>query len=74
MNTIITITNKKNGEMAPIKRDVCASHPAWVHAQLGTKSEIDLQATLDGMHVNDWYDSDGEHLGDDADGVSLWRE
>ena len=70
----ITITNKKNGEKASINRDVCANHPAWVHAQLGTKSETELQRHLDCLHVDDWYNSDGEHLGDDVDGVSLWRE
>jgi len=68
----IQITHMKTGAVWPISRDVCTDHPAWVHEQLGTASESELQAILDGMNIADWY-RDGEHLGQDAAGLEMFE-
>lgn len=69
----ITITNLRTGQKTNIVRDVSRAHPAWVHAQLGTRSESELQHYLDCCNVSDWY-RDGRHLGDDTAGISMWEE
>lgn len=72
MNTSkITLTNLKTGETIGVNRSVTCNHPEWVHTQLGTRSEGDLQRYLDQCHVSDWY-RDGKHLGDDVAGLSLF--
>lgn len=71
---MIQITNTKTREIITICRNVTATHPMWVHDQLGTSSEAELQQCLDQMSVDDWYDSRGEHLGDDVCGVSMYRD
>jgi hypothetical protein len=67
----ITIRNKSTGEIEPIRRDVCAVHPAWVHSQCGTASEAELQAMLDAYRVEDFFDSEGHHRGADNLGISI---
>ena len=67
----IRITNAHNGEVCPISRDVCTVHPAWVHEQLGTASESELQDCLDALNVSMWY-RDGEHLGQDVGGLEMF--
>ena len=67
----ITITNKETGEVAEISRSVTTEHTDWIHFQLGTRSESELQAYLDGLHVSMWYEN-GEHKGDDVAGMSMW--
>lgn len=70
----ITITNHKTGETIDLARDVCTTHPQWVHDQLGTSSEAELQLCLDQYNVSDWYDKDGKHLGPDTAGISMHEE
>jgi hypothetical protein len=74
MTTRILITNKIDGSKYEIQRDVCHNHPQWVHDQLGTKSESELQAALDGMNAENWYAQSNEtHLGPDENGLEMWR-
>jgi len=67
---MITITNKKTGEKIEIVRDVRTQHPAWVHEQLDTQSESELQAHLDQCNVEDWYAGE-KYLGPDCCGVEM---
>lgn len=67
----IIITNAKTGEKTAIVRDVCTTHPQWVHDQCGTASESELQHCLDTLNVSDWY-RDEKHLGDDVCGISMF--
>lgn len=69
----IKITNQKTGEQTTIVRDVCTTHPAWVHEQCGTSSESELQACLDGLNVSMWY-RDGNHLGPDVSGMEMFLD
>jgi hypothetical protein len=55
----------------PIYRDVATRHPAAVHAVLGTENESDLQYVFDALRKPDWFDSDGNYRGEDADGIGL---
>jgi hypothetical protein len=66
----IKITNQKTGETLSVSRDVCATHPAWVHEQMGTSSEMELQLCLDQYHVSDWYRA-GKYLGPDCSGLEM---
>ncbi|MBM4200319.1 MAG: hypothetical protein FJ189_03425 [Gammaproteobacteria bacterium] len=43
------IRNHTTGETAALVRDVCHHHPNWVHAQIGTDTESELQNVLDGL-------------------------
>ena len=67
-----TVKNEKTGETIDIHHDVCHKHPAWVHAQLGTGSESELQHHLDQCNVRDWYRG-GEYLGPDSTGLGVDR-
>lgn len=67
----IRITNLKTGGVIKIDRSVTTKHPAWVHEQMGTSSESELQAALDGYNVSDWY-RDGKHLGPDDCGLEMY--
>lgn len=63
------IRSHKTGETEELHRDVCHSHPAWVHAQLGTESESDLQHMLDACEIDEYL----EHAGkEDAAGI-FWQ-
>ena len=44
---MLRITNFQTGVTEKLVRDVCHDHPAWVHGQLGTGSESELQGFLD---------------------------
>lgn len=67
----ITITNLKTGETILVDRSVTTEHPEWVHQQLGTQNESNLQRALDGYNVSEWYDSSGKYLGADVCGLSM---
>jgi len=43
----LSIRNHNNGDVSKLVRDVTHAHPDWVHAQLGTSSESELQHFLD---------------------------
>lgn len=47
IKTHMTITRTGTEETITLRRDVSAQHPAWVHGQMGTTSEVELQAALD---------------------------
>jgi hypothetical protein len=68
----IEITNLATAETITIARNVTATHPQWVHDQLGTESESELQDSLSNWSLSYYYsDCSGEHLGADEYGVSL---
>ena len=69
--TTITITNHDTGKVREIHHCVTMTHPQWVHDQLGTSSEAELQRAIDQRHVFDWYDQTGTHRGPDSDGLSM---
>lgn len=69
--TTMTITHRETGETIELSRSVRDQHPAWVHEQLGTSTEAELQDTLSQYRVSDYYGRDGRHLGADGQGVSL---
>ncbi len=49
---------------ADLVRDVSYHHPPWVHHQLGTESESELQAVLDGCEQGEYLRNPGQ--ADDA--------
>ena len=49
---------------ADLYRDVTASHPQWVHDQIGTESESELQLFLDGCEQGEYMRNPGQ--ADDA--------
>lgn len=67
----IEITNLATAETITIARDVTATHPQWVHDQLGTESESELQDSLSNWSLSDYYDRSGDHKGADEYGVSM---
>lgn len=74
MNTIENVTGYAVtiGERTyKIHPDVCHEHPEAVHEVLGTKSESELQAVMDGVGYASFFDRDGEYLGDDDYGLGL---
>lgn len=52
----ITIRNHETGEIIAIDRDVRTVHPAWVHDQLGTTCESELQHAMDQCYVGAYAD------------------
>lgn len=44
---MLKIRNREPGEVVYLGRDVCVTHPEWVHKQCGTSSEAELQRMLD---------------------------
>jgi len=44
---MLRIKNHQTGEVEKLVRDVRHKHSDWVHAQLGTESEAELQLFLD---------------------------
>lgn len=67
----IEITNLTTAETITIARDVTVTHPQWVHDQLGTESESELQDSLSNWSLSDYYDRSGDHKGADEYGVSM---
>lgn len=57
--TKATIRNLTTGETLTLSRDVRHTHPAWVHDQMGTESEAELQAALDCYEASDAEDECG---------------
>ena len=39
---------------AELVRDVCHTHPEWVHQQLGTSTESEIQGILDGTSEHEY--------------------
>ena len=46
--------------VAHLQRDVCHQHPSWVHNQMGTSSESELQAVLDFVDLDTLINGDPE--------------
>lgn len=59
----ITIRNHETGEIIAIDQDVRTVHPAWVHDQLGTTCESELQDGLSQCHVDDYADGARDECG-----------
>ena len=59
----ITIRHHETGEIIAIDRDVRTVHPAWVHDQLGTTCESELQDGLSQCHVDDYADGVRDECG-----------
>lgn len=51
---MLHIRNHETGAVEPLARDVRARHSDWVHRQLGTRSESDLQHALDQMSIEEF--------------------
>lgn len=57
----LKIRNQENkNQTADLVRDVCHTHPAWVHAQLETEGESELQGMLDQVDLQEFMRSPGE--------------
>jgi hypothetical protein len=54
----------------PIHRDVLHDHPDYVHRLLGTGNEAELQAMLDQVSYDEFFD-DGVYNGPNASGLGL---
>ena len=54
MNVQWTIRSFETGKVVPVYGSVAVKHPDWVHAQLGTKNEIELQLVLDQLSADDF--------------------
>ena len=54
-------------KVQPLVRDVTHQHPDWVHDQMGTYCEADLQASLDNYREDAYPGAGIEHR--DIDGV-----
>lgn len=51
---MLKIRNLKTGETTSLSRDVRDVHPEWVHEQLGTESESELQGFLDNCSMEEF--------------------
>ena len=56
---MLQIRSHRTGATETIERDVCHIHPAWVHEQLGTESESQLQQYLDGLDLRTFEENPG---------------
>ena len=56
---MLKIRNKKTRKVADLHRDVCHVHAAWIHEQLGTKDESDLQLCLDTLSLTEFAENAG---------------
>ena len=68
---MLQIRNKKTEETEALHRDVCHRHPAWVHVQIGTSSESELQGFLDSCSFNMFAENAGV---EDSCGVFMSNE
>jgi hypothetical protein len=67
--TTLSIRNLSNPDQtALLVRDVNHYHPDWVHIQLGTSYESELQHFLDGIHEDEFAENVGQP---DASGVFM---
>lgn len=53
-NALFRIRNQATRELAPLRPDSSHAYPGWVHLQLGTKSENELQALLCELQLSDY--------------------
>lgn len=60
------IRNRRTGKTESLVRDVRHAHSDWVHAQMGTESESELQYVLDNLHADDYAGG-----AEDQDGIAL---
>ena len=60
------ITNHQTGETIELSRDVRHRHPEWVHDQMETETEAELQDAL-----SQYSDDDMRGQGRDVSGVEL---
>ena len=65
---MITIRSHDSYRVAVLHRDVTHHHPSWVHRQLQTASEAELQQILDALNVADFEETGYER---DCDGILL---
>lgn len=72
MNIIFRVHN--NGSIYYIERSVAVEHPPEVHEAMGTESEQELQAALDQVRIDDYYDENGNHRGLDQYGFEMIYE
>lgn len=70
---MIRLHAHETNQIATIRRDVSHNHPAWVHEQLGTSSEVELQSVLDGINVSEFYGAKG-HRGPDENGLEMFHD
>ena len=68
---MITIRSHDSSRVAVLYRDVSVLHPVWVHEQLGTNNEVELQQVLDSLNILDFEETDFSR---DADGVLISEE
>jgi len=65
---MLKIKNLKTGKVVSIVRDVCHTHPDWVHGQCSTFTESQLQEMLDQTSEQDYVGQ-----GPDVCGI-FWEE
>ena len=65
---MLKIRNKATREVAELHRDVCHEHAAWIHSQLGTEAESDLQLCLDNLSLTEFAENAGS---EDACGIFM---
>ena len=56
----LKIRSHDDGLTADLCRDVTAVHPQWVHDQIGTESEAELQQFLDACEQNEYMRNPGQ--------------
>jgi len=54
---MLNIRNFQTGEIEALSRDVSDTHSEWVHDQLGTESESELQGFLDQCSLAEYADN-----------------
>lgn len=76
--SLFSIKNHTTGKIIRLSGDVRSCHPQWVHDQMGTETESDLQHALDQYCYDDFVDTPGTP---DCNGVLMtaedaaeWRE
>lgn len=65
--TLFLIRNKVTRDVLPLGQESAGTHPAWVHKQLGTKSESELSALTEGLRLSDYLPAGREN--EDARGI-----
>ncbi len=70
-NWTFTIRSQETGEIEILARDVCTEHSEWVHRQLGTSSESELQHFLDQLEVLAYIECSGGPDSRDDFGVGI---
>jgi hypothetical protein len=52
--TLLLIRNQATREVAPLWLEPLDAHPTWVHQQLGTKSESELQSLAQRLRLSNY--------------------